>query len=759
VTTAVALLLGASLAASTLAAQLGTRLAEADSDRRLLVAARLTSLPRRASGQWQADARVTVMRPAAALPATLSLRLSGPLGPQRPAAGETWQLVIDVAPPRARLNPGAFDRERQWTLERLDGFGRVVDSPLNRRLAAASPGLLALRERMRAALAAQSTDREVLALVIALAIGDTAAMTGAQWRVFAATGTSHLVAISGLHVTLFAWLVGGAARPLWRMLRPLRHLRREAIAQSLGLLAAFGYSLLAGFSIPTQRTVLMLAVVAVARLSGRVLRSADVLGLACVGVLMLDPLAPLDVGFWLSFGAVAALMLHDQVALPRTDGHLAAARARVHRTLREQLWIGAALSPLTLLLFGTVSIAGWLVNPPAIPVFSLLLVPLSLLAAASAVVGATVPTEVCLAAAALIHEVVWRGLRAVAMQPWALWEVQLPLAWFALAPLALAIAWLPLPARMRATALICALPTVATAGSGPAVGEARLTILDAGEGGAVIVQTRHHALLYGTGAAWGNDGTAVEQHVLPALRAASIVRLDVLILPRASATEVDGHAFMLRDLRVERVLAGGEWRDAPSGAAPCPPRAAWQWDGVRFEVLAMQLAAGPGRSVPGICVLRVSTAGTAALLVSAATRADLEALLDPRHGAVTLLAARVLVGALRAPRSTEQFQFTRLVAPDWWVVLRRVATDAELEMLAHSQCMDARRMLAPSRHGALGLRLQRAVAPRWARAIEPWASPAWRYRRSPLPGDPARVPRPECAPTEGPGCAVPCGPV
>ncbi len=758
-TLAIALLLGAWLAASTLAAQLGSRLPEPEVDRRLLVTARLASLPRLADGRWQADAQVTVMRPAVARPVARRLRLSGPLGREVPAAGETWQLVIVAAPVRARLNPGGFDFERQWMLERLDGFGRVVDSPLNRRLGEASLGLLALRERIRSALAAQSADRELLALVTALAIGDTAAMTGEQWRIFAATGTSHLVAISGLHVTLFAWMVSGASRLLWRTARPLQRLRREAFAQPVGVLAAFGYSLLAGFSIPTQRTVLMLAVVAAARLSGRVLRSVDVLGLACIGVLLLDPFAPLDTGFWLSFGAIAALMLHERVAVPRTAARLAARPGLLRRTLHEQLWIGAALAPLTLLLFGTVSIAGWLVNPPAIPVFSFVLVPLSLLAAAFALVGASVPTEVCIAMAALVHEGIWRSLRAIAMQPWALWAVELPFAWFALAPVALAMAWLPLPATMRASALLCALPLVATAGSGPAVGEARLTILDAGEGGAVIVQTRHHALLYGTGAAWGMDGTAVEQHVLPALRSAGITHLDALVLPRASAVEVSGSAYLLRGLPVARVLVGGEWRDAPRGAAQCPSRATWHWDGVRFELLAARLPAGPGRFATGSCVLRIATTRAAALMVGAATRADLEALLDPRHGAKAPLAADVLIGALRAPRAAPQRHFTRSVAPRWWVALRRVASDAGLAMLARSQCMEVQRMLAPSRHGALELLLQRAAPPRWSRAVEPWLSPAWRQRRAPLPGDAAREPRPSRAPTQGPGCAVPWRPV
>jgi competence protein ComEC len=732
-----ALLLGGWLAASMLAAQLDSRLGDTDAGARLLVTARFLSLPGYAGGEWRADAEVTVHRPAPRPAGPRRLRLSGPLGPHAPRAGETWQLVIATAPARARLNPGGFDLERQWALERIDGFGRVVDSPLNRRLAGSGPGLLALRERIRAALAAQPADREMLALVTALAIGDTAAMTREQWRVFAATGTTHLVAISGLHVTLFAWLVGVLARPLWRLVRPLQRLRRETFALPAGVVAAFCYSLLAGFSIPTQRTVLMLAVVAAARLSGRVLRPVDVLGAACIGVLLLDPLAPLDVGFWLSFGAIWALMVHDSRATPAPALPFTAPSGRLAAALREQLWIGAALAPLTLLLFGTVSVAGWVANPLAIPVFSFVLVPLSLLAAAASVVAALAPVaDACLAAAAAVHQGTWLALRAVAGQSWALWAVELPAAWFVLATLALAIATLPLPARMRASALLCALPVVASASAGPAAGEARLTILDVGEGGAVIVQTRHHALLYGTGAAWGSDGAAVEQHVLPALRAARIARLDALVLPRASAAEVQGSARLLRGMPVRQVLAGGEWRDPPTVAGHCPPRLAWRWDGVRFELFAAPLAAGPGMRAQGGCVLRIGTAAGSALLVGSATLADLGALRDPAAGVAPQLAADVLIGAMRAVRSPAQREFTRVVAPGWWVATRRIATDADLAALAHSQGMESQRLLSPSRHGALVLHLTRSAPPNWARATGSRSAPAWRLPRLLPPRNP-----------------------
>ncbi len=729
-----AALLGAWVGATTLAERLEARLGDADAGVRLLVAARVVSLPEQAGGEWRADADVTVQRPNAATPRRLRLRLAGPLGVDAPHAGESWQFVVEVAPARARLNPGGFDMERQWLLERVDGFGRVVESPLNRRLAGPAGGLLGLRAALRAALAARCVERELCALVTALAIGDTAALTREQWRVFAATGTTHLVAISGLHVTLFAWLVGAIARPVWRALMPVQRLPCEAFALPAGVLAAFAYSLLAGFAIPTQRTVLMLTVVAAARLSGRVLRSRDVLGLACIGVLLFDPLAPLDAGFWLSFAAIWALMLHDSGLPARSAATIQRLPARLGAALRAQLWIGAALAPLTLLLFGAVSVAGWLANPLAIPVFSFVLVPLSLLAAAAAACAGTgAAADALLAVAAMVHEGVWQALRAVARQPWAFWSVELPPVWFVLAPLALAITWLPLPAPLRASATLCALPAVLGAGAGPPVGAARLTILDVGEGGAVIVQTRHHALLYGTGSAWGAAGKTVEQHVLPALRAARIARLDLLVLPQASAAEVAGSAHLLQVVPVGTVFAGAHGSDPPHGVGLCPPRRSWRYDGVLFELIGTRLTGATGAPRPGSCALRVSTAGGSVLLVGAASRADLTALLDAQRAGSASLRANVLIGALRAPHSLVQRDFTRAVAPDWWVATRRLHSHAMLEMAARSQSLAPQRMLAPSRHGALELRLTRSPPPRWSRAVEGQASPAWRQPRTALP--------------------------
>ncbi len=255
----------------------------------------------------------------------------------------------------------------------MHAAGQVVPSALNHRLAPAAPGLDGLRERIAYAIAARVSERDAAALIIALAIGDTQRISVEQWRVFNAVGITHLVAISGLHVTLFCLAVAWIAGKLWDRMRCLQERTpRHTFATLLGLVAALGYALLAGWSVPTQRTLLMLAAWHSLRWAARPRPAARTLAAGLVGVLLLDPLAPLASGFWLSFLAVGALLVQGAVTPLQASGW----RGHLH----TQGYVMVALAPVTIAVFGSVSLAGLGVNLLAIPAFSLLLVPLILAA-------------------------------------------------------------------------------------------------------------------------------------------------------------------------------------------------------------------------------------------------------------------------------------------------------------------------------------------------------------------------------------------
>jgi competence protein ComEC len=653
----VSVALGALLATVSVDRYLAARWPQSLDGARLLLEARIDSLPSARGGEWVADAQVVVTAPATLAGRKLRLRLSGPLGSVTPRVAERWQFVAAAASPRAHLNPGGVDLERQWLLERVHGRARVLESPLNRRLAAAPGGLQPLRQALRERTFERVAEPDAAALLVALSVGDTAGMSREQWRVFAATGITHLVAISGLHVTLFSWLVAAGVRPLWRYLwlpEALRNWRRETVALSLGFIAALGYSLLAGFTIPTQRTLAMLAIVLLARLAGRVISRWDVLGAAAVLVLLIDPLAVLDIGFWLSFGALAALMwpLPQRPAQSQLQSgavphslHAVAWLERAVQLLREQGWIGFALLPLTLLLFDFVSIAGWVVNLVAIPLFSFVLVPLALVGVLLPPLAEPVATT-SLSAAAALHGVIWQCLRWVADLPGATLAVTAPDSWWVLAAALLAAWLLPVPLRLRLLGALLILPLVAAAGTAPAHGAATLTVLDVTDAGAVVLRTQHHVWLLGTGAAPTGGAGAIDRHLLPWLRAQRIHRLDAVVIHRPTRAEVSGVAQLLASVPVGRVWTGADWRGAPLPTRPCPGHAEHELDGVRVELFTAALEVSAANYAPGACAVRVQAGEHSVLWIGAATATDLAAW-AARPAQVR---AGLLIGGLRARR-------------------------------------------------------------------------------------------------------------
>jgi competence protein ComEC len=218
---------GLALTCHVLTGELDRRWPATRDQQRVLVEMRIDSLLGERGGAWSGDGEIRILRPDDEQEFCRRIRFSWPMRGTAPRAGETWQLLMQLSPPRARLNPGGVDMERQWLRERVHGLGRVLDSTLNQRLKPAPRGLLALRESIAASIRARVEDRDAGALFAALAVGATAHMTSEQWRVFNATGTTHLVAISGMHVTLFAWMASHGARRLWR--------RARLVARSVGV--------------------------------------------------------------------------------------------------------------------------------------------------------------------------------------------------------------------------------------------------------------------------------------------------------------------------------------------------------------------------------------------------------------------------------------------------------------------------------------------------------------------------------------------
>ena len=645
-----ALLAGLWLAGCALADYHRHLLPEAKEGRQLL-AARVVSLPERRGDELRFLAEV---RPARGDGAEAGIDARVPVWPLtvrllwRHApdvrVGESWQLPVELTALGNARNPGQGWFDRQALRAGVHAGGTVLESRLSHRLHAAPPSIDGLRAWLSAAIRVRVVERDSAALLAALAVGDTRFVSREQWRVFNAVGITHLVAISGLHVTLFSVLIMAAARRLWSGCPGLRqHLRREHFAALSGVAAAVGYALLSGFSVPAQRTLIMLACWQAVRCAARPPAVAPALAVAMLCVLALDPLAPLGAGFWLSFVAVAVLM-H---AMPRAAAEARdASRVRAALHAGAELWrtqwrVALGLLPVTLAVFGSASIAGLAVNLVAIPVFSFALVPLILL---------SLPLLPAWPAAAdlLLHPAAWL---AAMLMPWltrvadwefALWRLQAP-AWAVL--LSVPAVWLLLlPGRwfLRGSAVCALLPLLWPRVAVIAPGEFTATVFDTGRGQAVLLRTAHHSLLYDDGEHWGSDGAISRDVLLPALRAARVQRLDRLMMPRLDNDRSAGLVLLAAELRAGRWQATGEPRELPPEFTACEAGGQWAWDGVRFDSL-----------LEHECVLRVSAApadaaatGATLLIAPEIDRAAQRRLVDggwapssgvivPRHASAT----------------------------------------------------------------------------------------------------------------------------
>lgn len=542
-------------------------------------------------------------------------------------AGARWTLQARLRPPRGLLNPGGFDAERHAVLQRLAGSGNV-HAPAGARPLGPPTGLPAWRERMAVAIASQVRG-EGARFVQALALGDTRGLPQSDWDDLRALGLTHLVAISGFHVGLVAGFAAWLATLGWRLWPALgRRLPRPVAAVLAAVLGAALYAAVAGFALPTVRTVLMIAVVAAARCARRRATVGQALALAALAVLLVDPLAVLSPGFWLSFAGVLWLVW----CLPGRDQHW------LRTFLGAQGVVTLALLPLTVALFGQASRAGPLVNLLAIPWWSLVVVPLALIGTALEAMldgAGRWPWQL----SAWCFDASWWLFGHVARSGLALWWVPQADRWALLAAL-LGVGWLLLPRGCggRLPAGLLCLPLLWPAAQRPGEGEVELLVMDVGQGLAVWIRTRHHRLLYDAGPASVGGFDAGERVVVPTLHALGEGRLDRLLLSHGDRDHAGGAAAVQRAFGQPPLLAPQGAR--PGISVPCAAGQGWRWDGVEFRFLHPSPGARYRRNESS-CVLRIGTAHGAILLPGDFGASSEAQLLDTQPGA--LRAALVVV--------------------------------------------------------------------------------------------------------------------
>jgi len=427
------------------------------------------------------------------------------------------------------------------------------------------------------------------------------------------------------------------------------------------LLAAFAYTLLAGFAVPAQRTLYMLGVVAAARLLKREVAASNVLALALLAVLLLDPWAVLAAGFWLSFGAVALLLYIG-------SGRLGAAHW-FSEWARAQWAVTLGMLPALLALFQQFSLVSPLANALAIPLISLVITPLALL-------GGVPFFSPVLHLAHWLTSGLMRYLDWLAAWPLATWQQAAPPPWQVLLALAGGV-WLLLPRGFPARWLgvLAFLPLLTFTPPRPPPGAAQVVVLDVGQGLAVHVQTATHDLLFDAGPAYSADADSGSRIIVPYLRAVGVRELDELIVSHADNDHSGGAASVLVGLpvgmlrvslpREHPLFALPDTRANAPPHLPCRAGQAWTWDDVRFTVLYPPAGVQAKKTNAVSCVLRVDAAGHR-LLITADIEAAQEAALLAKAAASSsqggdTLAADILLAPHHGSRTSSTGAFIAAV--------------------------------------------------------------------------------------------------
>lgn len=585
-----------------------------------------------------------------AVPDKILLSLSGL--ERRVRVGDEWGFWVRLKRPHGFQNPGGFDYEGYLFRERIRATGYVRSSAASKLLSArlSAYPLGRFRQYIGTRIHQALPDSAHAGVITAFANGDQTDIDDAQWEVLRRTGTTHLIAISGMNIGLIAGIVFFLARWLWT--RPgvtVLRIPAQKVAALAALAAALFYAALAGFAIPTQRALIMLAVVMGAVLAQRSVRPLHLLAVALLLVLMYDPLAVMSAGFWLSFAAVAVILLAV---------HGRAGESKWSQWSRLQWVMAIGLLPLMLAMFQQTSLSAPLANMLAIPVIEMLVIPLTLLGVFLLFLPQFVAHSLFQLAAWAMDKL-WLALDYLAGLGHALWTQPAPLTWtLPCAAVGVLILLAPRGWPGRWVGAVWLLPMLLVRPAGPAPGELWFTLLDVGQGLAAVAQTQKHTLVFDTGARFSARFDMGRAVIVPFLRASGVETLDALIVSHGDNDHIGGAPSLLKDFPARHLLSSAP-RQLPN-AAPCEAGQYWQWDDVEFLILN---PTGPtAKENNGSCVLLISSRhGT--VLLSADIEAAAERLMVKNWG--DQLRAHVLVVPHHGSKTSSTEEFLSTVRPEY----------------------------------------------------------------------------------------------
>ncbi len=611
--------------------------------------------------------------------------------------GEYWRLRVKLKQPHGFMNPGGFDYEAWLFQQGIRATGYVNNKTGNVRLQRGDAyNLNRIRYIMREKLGRVLNFHSSASLIPALVLGERSTIRSEQWQILTATGTNHLLAISGLHIGLVAGFIYFLTRWLWPLAGVTALLiPSPKVAALAAMFAALCYAAMAGFSVPTQRALIMLTVLLATTLMSRKVAASSIISLALLLVLIIDPFAPLSAGFWLSFSAVIVITFGMSARID-TGGFW-------WRWGRVQYLVALGLLPLLVLWFQKIPLLSIAANLLVVPWVSFITVPLVLLGSTALWINNDIAVYLLQMATKSI-DLFWPLLEWLADLDFSVLVLGRP-SLLALIAAIIGVTLLLMPRGIpgRWLGLIWLLPLFFPLQDRVEPGEARLTLLDVGQGLAAVLETRHHVLLYDTGPRYSRRFDAGSAVIIPFLRHRNINHIDLLVQSHGDNDHIGGLPAILKALPVARILSSVSDQIEHDRVRDCRRGQAWSWDGLRFEVLypdSNSQLSGNDRS----CILKVSN-GDRAVLFTGDIEARAEQLILQRDE--DKLASTILLAPHHGSLSSSTPEFISAVNPEYVlfpVGYRNRFGFPKKDIIRRYQERDISR-LDTARHGAIEIRI------------------------------------------------------